>query len=130
MGFIDYSKAFDCVDHDLIWRNFQESVTTRYLIKLMNNLYISQEPTMRTEFGNTSWFKIGKGVRQDCILSPYLCNLYTESIMRKVGIETIQGTTIRERTINNLRYADDTTLITGNLDDLKILINTVKETSE
>ena len=69
---------------------------------------------MWTEFGNTSRFKIRKGVRQDCTLSPYLFNLYTESIMRKAGIETIQGITIGGRMINNLRYADDTTLISGN----------------
>ena len=94
---------------------------------------------MKTEFGNTSWFKIGKGERQGSILSPYLFNLYTKSIMRKAGTETIQGMDtiqffllllIGGRMINNLRYADDKTLITENLDDLRTLINTVKETSE
>ena len=130
MCFIDYSKAFDSVDHDLLWRNLQELETPTHLIKLMNNLHTNQDATMRTEFGNSSWFKIGKGVRQSCILSPYLFNLYTKSIMRKSGIETIQGITIRGRVINNLRYADDTTLITENLDDLRTPINSVKETSE
>ena len=95
----------------------------------MNNLYTNQEATIRTEFGNTSWFKIRKDVRQGCILSPCLFNLYTKSIMRKAGIETTRNNNKR-RMINDLRYADDTTLISGNLDDLKILINTVKETSE
>ena len=123
------SKAFNSIDRDLLWRNSQELGIPTHLIKLMNNLYTNQE-AMRTEFGNTSWFKIGKGVRQGCILFPYLFNLYTESIMRKAGIETIQGITIGERMIKNLGCADDTTLITENLDDLRTLINTVKEISE
>ena len=110
--FIDYSKAFDSVVHDLLWRNLQELGIPTQLIKLMNNLYTNQEATMRTEFGNTSWFKIGKGVRQGCILSVYLFNLYTKRINRKAGIETIQGVIIRERMISNLRNADDKTLIT------------------
>ena len=105
MCFIDYSKAFDCVDHDLLWKILQELGIPRHLIKLMNNLYTNQETTMRTEFGNTLWFKIGKGVRQGCVLSPYLFNLYTENIMRKAGIEKIQGIKIKGRMINNLRYS-------------------------
>ena len=86
----------------------------RHLIKLMNNLYTNQEATMKTEFGDISWFKIRKGTRQGCILCPCLFNLYTESIMRKAGIEAMQGITIGGRMINNLIYADETTLITGN----------------
>ena len=120
MCFIDYSKAFDYLDRDLLWRNLQELGIPRHLIELMKNLYTHQEATMRTEFGNTSWFKIGKGVRQGCILSSYLFNLYTESIMRKAGIETIQGIKIERRMINNWRYADDTTLTTGHVDNLRI----------
>ena len=96
----------------------------------MNNLHTNEKATMRTGFGNTLWFKIGKGVRQGCILSPYLFNLYTESIMRKAGIEKIQGKIIKGRMKNNLRYADDTTLITESLHDLRKLINTVKETTK
>ena len=130
MYFIDYSKAFHCVDHAMLWRNLQELGIPRHLIKLINNLYTNQEATMRTEFGNTSWFKIRKRVLQSCIVSPYLFDLYSESIMRKVGIEAIQGITIGGRMINNLRYADDATLISGNFDNLKILVNTIKETSE
>ena len=82
--------------------NLQELGIPTHLIKLMNNLYTNHEATVRTEFGNASWFKIGKGVRQGCILSPYLFNLYTDSIMRKAGIETIEGITIGGRMINNL----------------------------
>ena len=108
----------------------QELGIPTHLIKLMNNLHTNEKATMRTGFGNTSWFKIGKGVRQGCILSPYLFNLYTESIMRKAGIEKIQGKIIEGRMKNNLRYADDTTLITENLHDLRKLINTVKETTK
>ena len=85
---------------------------------------------MRTEFGDTSWFEIGKEVRQGCILSPHLFNLYTESIIRKAGIGMIQGITIGGRMINNSSYADDTTLITKHLDDLGTLINTLKEISK
>ena len=94
MRFIDYSKEFDGVDRDLLWRNLQELGISRHLIKLMNNLYPNQEATMRTEFGNKSWFKIRKGVRQGCIIFPCLFSLYKESIVRKAGIETIQGITI------------------------------------
>ena len=90
MCFIDYSKAFDCVEHNLLQKKLQEVGLPRHLIKLMNNLYTNQEATMRTEFGNTSWFKIRKGVIQGCITSPYPFNLYMESIMRKSGIEAIQ----------------------------------------
>ena len=73
--FVDYSKAFDGAEHDLLWRNLQELGIPRHLIKPMNNLYTNQEANMRTEFGNTSWFKIRKDVRQGCILSPCLFNL-------------------------------------------------------
>ena len=97
----------------------QELGIPRHLIKLMNNLYANEEAIMRIEFDNTSWFNIGKEVCQGCILSPYL---FTETIMKKVEIETIQEIKIGGRMINNLRYADDKILITGNLDDLKILI--------
>ena len=75
---------------------------------------MNQEATTRTEFGNTSWFEIRKEVRQGCILSPCLFNLYTERVMKKAGIETIQEITIGGKMINNLRYADHTGLISGN----------------
>ena len=94
MCFINYSKAFGGVDHDLLWRNWQELGIPRHLIKLMNNLHTNQEATMRTEFGDILWFKSRKGVRQGCVLPPCLFNLYTERIMRKAGIETIQGKTV------------------------------------
>ena len=82
-----------------------------HLTCLLRNLYASEEATVRTEHGTTDWFQIGKGVHQSCILSPCLCNLYAEYIMRNTGLEEIQaGIKISSRNINNLRYADDTTL--------------------
>ena len=79
MCFIDYSKAFDCVDHDLLWRNLQHLGISRHLMKLMNNLYTNQGANMRTKFGNTSLFEIGKGVRQGSILSLYLFDVYRKA---------------------------------------------------
>ena len=88
MCFIDYSKAFDCVDHTLLWRALEDMGVPKHLIVLLRNLYCNQEATVRTEAGDTEWFKIGKGVRQGCILSPYLFNLYTETIMRRAEMDS------------------------------------------
>ena len=86
----------------------------------MRNLYAGQEATVRTGHGTTDWFQIGKGVRQGCILSPCLFNLYEEYIMRNAGLEEAQaGIKIAERNINNLRYADDTTLMAESEEELK-----------
>ena len=94
---------------------------------LLRNLYAGQEATVRTGHGTTDWFKIGKGIRQDCILSPCLFNLYTENIMRNAGIDEAQaGIKTAGRNINNLRYADDTTL-TAESEELKRLLMKVKK---
>jgi hypothetical protein len=112
MCFIDYKKAFDCVEHDKLWTTLGELGVSAHLVKLIRSLYEDQEATIRTAHGDTDWFRIGKGVRQGCILSPFLFNLYAEKIMRKVELkETEIGVKIGGRNINNLRYADDTTLL-------------------
>ena len=96
---------------------------------LLRNLYAGQEVTVRTGHGTTDWFQIGKGVRQGCILSPCLFNFYAEYIMRNAGLEEA-GIKIAGRNINNLRYADDTTIIAENEKELMSLLMTVKEESE
>ena len=110
--FIDYTKAFDCVDHNKQWRILKEMGIPNHLTYLLQNLYAGQEATVRTRHETMDWFQIGKGVHQGCILSPCLFNLYAEYIMRNVGLdETQAGIKIAGRNINNLRYADDTTLM-------------------
>ena len=110
--FTDYTKAFDCVDHNKLWEILKEMGIPDHLNCLMRNLYAGQEATVRTEHGTPDWFQIGKRVRQSCILSPFLFNLYAEYIMRNIGLEEAQaGIKIVGRNINNLRYADDTTLM-------------------
>ena len=110
--FIDYAKAFDCVGHNKLWKILQEMGIPDHLIFLQRNLYEGQEATVRTRCGTTDWFQIGKGVRQGCILSPCLFNLYAEHIMRNAGLHEAQaGIKSAGRNINNLRYADDTTLM-------------------
>ena len=106
-----YAKAFDSVDHNKLCKILQEMGIPDHLICLLRNLYAGQEATVRTGRGITDWFHIGKRVRQGCILSPYLFNFYAEYIMRNAGLEEAQaGIKIAGRNINNLRYADDTTL--------------------
>ena len=118
--FIEEAKAFDRVDHNKLWKILQEMGISDHLICLLRNLYASQEATVRTGHGTTDWFQIGKGVRQGCILSPCLFNLYAEYIMRNAGLEETQaGIKIAGRNINNLRYADDTTLMTESEEELK-----------
>ena len=102
-----------------------------YLTCLLRNLYAGQEETVRTGHGTTDWFQIGKGVRQGCILSPCLFNLHAEYIMRKAGLDEAQaGIKIARRNINNLRYADDITLMAESEEELKSLLMKVKEESE
>ena len=102
-----------------------------HLTCLLRNLYADQEATVRTRCGKTDWFQIGKGVRQACVLSPCLFNLYAEYIMGNAGQEEVQaGIKIAGRNINNLRYADDTTLMAENEEELKGLLMKVKEESE
>ena len=129
--FVDYVKAFDCVDHNKLWKILKEIRIADYPTFLLRNLYSGQEVTVRTGHGTTDWFQIGKGVRQGCILSPCLFNLYAEYIMRNAGLEEAQaGIKIVGRNINNLRYADDTTLMAENEEELKGLLMKVKEGSE
>ena len=102
-----------------------------HLICLLRNLYAGQEATVRTGHGTTDWFQIGKGVRQGCILSPCLFNIYAEYIMRKAGLEEAQAEIkIAGRNINNLRYADDTTLMAESKEELKSLLMKVKESEK
>ena len=102
-----------------------------HLTCLLRNLYAGQEATVRTGHGTTDWFQIGKGVRQGCILSPCLFNFYAEYIMRNAGLEEVQaGIKTAGRNINNLRYADDTTLMEESEEELKSLLMKVKEESE
>ena len=109
--FIDYAKVFDCVDHHKLWKILKEMGIPGHLICFLRNRYAGQEETVRTGHGTTQWLQIRKGVHQGCMLSPCLFNLYTEYIMRNTGLEEAQaGINISGRTINNLRYADDTTL--------------------
>ena len=117
--FIDYTKAFDCVDHNKLW-NIQEERIPDHIICLLRNLYAGQEATVRTGHGTTDCFQIGKGVHQGCILSPYLFNLCAECIVRNAELEEAQaGIKIAGRNINNLRYADDTILMAESEEELK-----------
>ena len=110
--FIDYAKAFDCVDHNQLWKILKEMGIPDHLTCLLRNLYAGQEATVRIGHGTADWFQLGKGVGQGCILSPCFLNLYAECIMRNTGLEEAQaGIKIARRNINNLRYADDTTLM-------------------
>ena len=110
--FIDYNKAFDCVDHNKLWKILKEMGIQEYLTCLLRNLYAGQEATVRMGHGTTDWFQIGNGVRQGCILSPCLFNFYAEYITRNARLDEAQaGIKIAGRNINNLRYADDTTLM-------------------
>ena len=113
-----------------LWKILQEMGIPDHLTFLLRNLYAGHEATVRTGHGTTDWFQIGKGVRQGCMLSPCLCNLYTEYIMRNAGLEEAQaGIKIARRNINNLRYADDTTLMAESEEELKSLLMKVKEES-
>ena len=109
--FFDYAKAFDCVDHNKLWKILKEMGIPDHPTCLLRNLYAGQEATVRTRHGKTDWFQIGKGVRQGSILLPCLFNFYAEYIMQNAGLDEAQaGIKISGRNINNLRYADDTTL--------------------
>ena len=130
-GFIDYAKAFNCVDHNKLWEILKEMGIPDHLTCLLRNLYAGQEATVRTGHGTTDWFQIGKGVWQGCILSPCLFNLYAEYIMWNARLDEAQaGIKISRRNINNLRYANDTTLVAESEEELKSLLMKVKEESE
>ena len=119
---IDYAKAFDCVDHNKLWKILKEMRIPDHLTSLLRNLNAGQEATVRTGHGTTDWFQIGTGVCQDCILLPCLYNLHTEYIMRNARLdETQAGIKIPGKHINNLRYADDTTIMAESKEELKRL---------
>ena len=120
--FIDYAKAFDCVDHNNLWKILREMGIPDHLTCLLRNLYAGQEATIITGHGKTDWFQTGKRGRQGCILSTCLFNFYAEYIMRNPGLEEAQaGIKTAGRNINNLKYADDTTFMTENEEKLKSL---------
>ena len=120
--FLDYSKAFDCMDYNKMWKILKNMGIPGHLTCPLRNLYAGQEATARTGHGTTDWFQIGKGVHQGCILSPCLFNLYAEYIMRNAGLDEAQaGIKTSRRNINNLRYADDTTL-TAESEEIKSLL--------
>ena len=126
--FIDYAKAFDCVDHNKLWKTLKEMGILHHLTCLLRNLCTGQEATVRNGHGTRDWAQIGKGVRQGCILSHCLFNLYAEYIMQNVGLNEAQvGIKIARRNINKLRYADDTTLMAESKVELKSLLMKVKE---
>ena len=111
--FYGYAKAFNCANHNKPWKILQEMEIPDPLTCLLRNLNAGQEATVRTGHGTTDWFQIGKGLHQGCILSPCLFNFYVEYIMRNAGLDEAQATIkIIWRNINNIRYADDTTLMT------------------
>ena len=129
--FIDYTKAFNCVDHNKLWKILKEMGIPDHLTCLLRNLYAGQEATVRTGHGTTDWSQTRKGVRQGCILSPCLFNFYAEYIMRNAGLdETQDGIKIARRNINNFRFADDTTLVVESEEEMKSLLMKVKEESE
>ena len=126
--FIDYTNTFDCVDHNKLWKILQEMGILDHITCFLRNLYAGQEATVRTGHGTTDCFQIGKGVRQGCILSPCLFNLCAEYILQNAGLGEAQaGIKTSGRNINNLRYADDTTLMAESEEELKSLLMKVKE---
>ena len=125
--FIDYAKAFDGVDHNKLWKILKEMGIPDHLTCLFRNLYAGQEAIVRTGHGTTDWVQIGKGVRQVCILTSSLFNLYAEYIMRNAGLEETQAEIkIAGVNINNLRCADNTTLLAESEEELKSLLRKVK----
>ena len=124
--FIDYAKPLDCVDHSKLWKILKEMGIPDYMTCLLRNLYAGQEATVRTGHGTTDWFQIGKGIRQGCILSPCLFNLYAKYIMRNAWLdETQAGIKIVRRNVN-LRYPDDTTLMAESKEELKNFLMKVR----
>ena len=119
------------MDQNKLWKILKEMGVPDHLTCLLRNLYTGQEATVRTGHGSTDWFQRGKGVRQGCILSPCLFNLYAEYITRNAGLEEAQARIkIARRNTNTLRYADGTTLMAGSEEELKNLLMKVKKESE
>ena len=130
-SFIDFAKAFDCMDHKKLWEILKEMRIPDHLTCLLRNLYADQEATVRNGHRTTDCFQIGNGVCQACILSSCFFNLYAEYIIRNAGMEEAQaGIKIARRNINNLRYAGDTTLMAKSEEELKSLLMKLKEESE
>ena len=118
--YIDYPKAFDCVGHNTLWKILKEMGVPDDLTCLLRNLYAGQGATVRTKYETTDWFEIGKGLWQGCILSPCLFSLYAEYIMQNARLDEAKaGIKIAGRNINNLRQADDTTLLAKSGEELK-----------
>ena len=141
--FIDYSKAFDCVEHKKMWEIMIDMGFPKHLVCLIENLYLNQEAAVRVEGETSEWFSVGKGVRQGCILSPYLFNIYAENIMRNFTYDTqryndpadpehdtFDSLNIGGRALPELRYADDTVLLSNTPEGLEKMINSVKHHSE
>ena len=126
--FIDHAKGFDSVDLSKLWKILKEMGIPDHLTCLLRNLYAGQEGTVRTGHGTTDWFQIGKGVHQGCILTPCLLNFYAEYIMRNAKLDKSQaGIKIAGRNANNLKYADDTTLMAESEEEVKNLLMKVRE---
>ena len=129
--FVDYAKAFDCVDHNRPWKILQQMGIPDHMTCLLRNLYPGQEATVRTGHRTTDWFQIGKGIHQGCILSPCLFNFYAGYIVRYAGLEEAQaGIKIAGRNIDSLRYADNTTLMAESEEEPNSLLMKVREESE
>ena len=129
--FIDFIKAFDCVDHNKLWKSLTEMGIPDNLTCLLRNLYVGQEAIVRTRHEIKDWFKIGKRVHQGCILSPCLFNFYAENTMQNARLEEAQaGIKVARRNINILRYPGDTTLMAESKEELKSFLMKVKEESE
>ena len=132
MCFIDYAKAFDCVNHQLLWQDMQKMGFPVHVIELLEHLYKNQEAAVKTSCGTPEWFSIERGVRQGCIVSPSLFNIYSENIIREATENTSVGITIGGRKNNNLRYADDTTLqlLCESKEDLMELLTRIQHLSK
>ena len=135
--FIDYAKAFESVDHNKLWKILKEVGIPDHLTCFLRKqvcrsyLYADQKATVRTGYGTMEWFKNEREVRQDCVLSPCLFNLYIEYIMQKARRDDSQaGIKIARRNINNFRYAEDTTLMAESKEELKSILMRLKEKSE
>ena len=126
-SFIDYAKTFDCVDHNKLWKILKEVEISDYLICLLRNLCTGQETTVRTGHRTTDWFQIGKAVCQGCVVSPCLFNLHAEYIMQNARLDEAQAEIkFARRNINNLRYADDTTLVAKSKEELNSFLLEMK----
>ena len=126
MCFIDYANAFDCVNHQLLWQDMLPSTCNR----TARTSYKNQEAAVKTSSGTSEWFSIERGLRQGCIVSPSLFNIYSENITREAMENTSVGITIGGRKINNLRYADDTTLLCESKEDIMELLTRIQHLSK